>query len=76
MLKIVISGVVNACKDSAVAKELKELVDSIRDYEMSDEERREQRVSFVYGNSKLNGNGTKEQAKRAVESNTVPRQTP
>ena len=30
MLKIVISGVVNACEDSALAKELKELVDSIR----------------------------------------------
>jgi len=33
-----------------MSKELKELLESVKDYKMTDEERFEQAVSFVYGN--------------------------
>ncbi|MEO1303419.1 MAG: hypothetical protein AAFV37_00495 [Pseudomonadota bacterium] len=54
-------------------KQLSELVEELRDYKMDEDQRRNQRISFVYGNSKLDDNTTKEQAEEAVRSDSIPR---
>ena len=47
---------------------LRDLVDQIRDYEMTPEELAEQRVSFAYGNAPLDDQSTKEEVRTAINS--------
>lgn len=56
-----------------MTKNLAELVESLRDYQMSKEEAQRQKVSFVVGNSKLDKNTTVEDAEKAVNSEPIPK---
>lgn len=48
--------------------ELEQLLEAARHKRVSDEELKEQRVSFVYGNAPTDSAITKESARRAVEN--------
>lgn len=50
-----------------MSEELKNALESLKDYRMTQEELDAQRISFVYGNAASDGTDTKESVKRAVE---------
>ena len=52
---------------------LDKLIEETKDHEMSAEEREEQKLSFVYGNSRLDDPSTKEEVAKAVSAATVPK---
>lgn len=52
--------------DLTISTELQRLIDDARQRDVSEEELREQRISFAYGN--LMGRSTKEQVRRTANS--------
>lgn len=54
-------------KDQAMSEELKQALESVKDYRMSQQELDAQRISFVYGNGSSDDNDTKASVHKAVE---------
>ena len=55
-----------------IERRLAEQIDRKRSYKMSAQERAEQKLSFVYGNSKLTEESSKEAVERAISTATIP----
>ncbi|MEO5774818.1 MAG: hypothetical protein ABIQ32_11975 [Sphingomicrobium sp.] len=50
-----------------MSEELRAALESLKGYQMSQEERDAQRISFIYGNASSEDNGTKESVERAID---------
>ncbi|EQB06240.1 hypothetical protein [Sphingobium baderi] len=50
-----------------MTNELRNALDSLRGYRMTQQDLDAQRVSFVYGNAPSKGNDTKESVKKAID---------
>lgn len=50
-----------------MSEELREALEGLKGYRMSQEELDAQRISFVYGNGSSDDNDTKESVKRAID---------
>lgn len=67
----------SGAEDHSMSKELKQLLDSVRDYRMTPDEIREQAISFAYGNGHIEDpRVTREGIARAVDALYGQREVP
>ena len=65
----------SALKRAPVRPELDALLERAKSYNISDEELRQQRASFVYGNAPEGSRITRESALKSIDTLRVSRQT-